>query len=40
MTRLEDVENKEKIIQQYYSWLLDTNDITLEKKLDLSLSFT
>lgn len=37
MTRLEDVENKEEIIQQYYSWLLDTHDITLEKELDLSL---
>jgi HD superfamily phosphohydrolase len=37
MTRLEDLETKEEIIHQYYSWLLDTNDVTLEKQLDLSL---
>lgn len=37
MTRLEDVKNKEQIVRQYYSWLLDTTDIELERELDLSL---
>lgn len=37
MIRLEDIPNKEELVQKYYSWLLDSNNIVLEKQLDLSL---
>ena len=40
MDRIEDIANKSELVQRYYSWLLDTDDITLEKELDLSLAQT
>lgn len=40
MTRIEDMPNKSELIKQYYEWLLDSNNISLEKELDLSLAKT
>lgn len=40
MDRIEDMPNKGELVQRYYSWLLDTDNITLEKELDLSLAQT
>lgn len=37
MTRLEDLPTKEELIKNYYSWLLDNNDIKLEKEIDICL---
>ena len=37
MTRLEDLQNKAQLVQQYYSWILDSDNVILEKQLDLSL---
>lgn len=37
MTRLEDLPTKEELIKKYYSWLLDSNDIKLEKEIDICL---
>ena len=40
MTRIEDIQNKSELVKQYYSWLFDSNDITLEKELDVSIART
>lgn len=37
MTRLEYLPTKEYLIKKYYSWLLDSNDIKLEKEIDICL---
>lgn len=37
MTRLEDLPTKEELIKKYYSWLLDSNNINLEKEIDVCL---
>ena len=37
MVRLEDLQNKSELVHQYYSWLFDNNEITLEKSHDPSL---
>lgn len=37
MTRLEDVLNKSELVKEYYKWLLNSENINLEKELDLSL---
>lgn len=40
MTRIEDMPNKSELIKQYYEWLLDSDNISLERELDLSLAKT
>ena len=37
MIRLEDLPTKEELIKKYYSWLLDSTDIKLEKEIDICL---
>ncbi len=38
MTRIEDIPNKSELIKQYYQWLLDSDTVSLEKELDLTLA--
>lgn len=38
MVRLEYLPNKSQLVQNYYKWLLDDNNISLKSVLDLSLA--
>ena len=40
MIRIEDIKDKAKLVQEYYSWLLESDNVFLEKELDLSLAST
>ena len=40
MIRIEDIPNRSELVKQYYSWLFDSDDITLEKEHDVSISHT